>query len=98
MGQIDTKNAGIEFQEVFRALYNKDDISTIQESAIHDCFGICMRAKNSIGFNVTNNIIYKAHPILIDLYQNRNFSIESNALLSALERPSYDPLNEPYDA
>jgi hypothetical protein len=35
---------------------------------------------------------------MIDLYQNKNFSIESNALLSVLERPSYNPLNEVYDA
>lgn len=91
MGQMDTKNAAIEINESFRTLYNPVETTNITQSAIHDCNGICFRAYRSAGFHISTSSFFKAHPIHVDLYQNRNYSINNNAFISALDRPSHVP-------
>lgn len=61
--------------------------TVVQNSAIHDCKGLCWMSEESNMWTAQNNIIFNARPIMMEVeLGGKNVLITGNAFIGAMER------------
>ncbi|EAR99597.2 IPT/TIG domain protein (macronuclear) [Tetrahymena thermophila SB210] len=96
-GQADTVRGALDFQKL-GSDDNNQIVSTVTNSAIHNCPGYCANIEDSSYIQITNTSFYNGRPILMRIKNVNNIAISNNSFVAARKRDyPYDITGMLYD-